>query len=168
LGRGGEAIGCVGVVMLMASSGWVVEEVEATELGGLGKLDSESGVLRALMLGRRGRKMTRSMIGLRMAMRLCLPSSFAGPPGLSIEWNGTFAAGVLGVAGMLLKRASAGEGKERVLTLELLRLWIGFRVACIGVLLATGVSSCICWKGKDVTTFSRGLGSGEVMHVSID
>lgn len=72
------------------------------------------------------------------------------------------------MGGMLLKMASVGEGKERVLTLELLRLWTGLEATQPSGLLTTGVSSCICGKENDVTTLSRGLCSGEFTHKSRD
>lgn len=72
----------VGELMLMASSERL-DSVEAMELGGLGKRGSEGGVLALLVWTRKGSDNTRSTIGLRMAILLCLPSSLAGPPGLN-------------------------------------------------------------------------------------
>lgn len=118
--------------------------------------------MRALVLRRKGSEMTCSMMGLRMAILLCRPSSRAGLLMPSRDWNETVGPGVLGVAGRWLKRTSAGEGKEMVLTLELLRLWTGFRLACFGGRVATGVRSCMDWKGNDVATRSLGLVNGEL------
>lgn len=72
--------------------------LDATELGGLGKLGSAGGV-RALVFTLSGSETTRSTMGLRIAILLCRPSSLAGPPGPSKDWNDTVGPGVLGVAG---------------------------------------------------------------------
>ena len=90
------------------------------------ELASAYGV-RAVEFTLKGRDRTRSMIGLRIAILLCLPSSLAGPPELSRDWKETFGPGVLGVSGIRWNRSSAGDGNDLVLTLEALRVWVGFK-----------------------------------------
>ena len=145
-----------GEMLIASSESWL----DARELGGWGKRDSDSGV-RALVLTLSGSDTTRSKMGLCIPILLCRPSSALGSSGLSNDWEQTVGPGVLGVAGPLLKNVSAGEGNDIVLTLEPLRLRAGLRQLAFDASKARGESNIIDWKGMDVATLSRGLGKGE-------